>query len=402
MRVSARAFCRRHASARVADSPAYIRLPRCFALALAVCLTHCTLDSTPALPKSGANAVSDDAPPDAAGRGPTSGTPLNSADAGVKRDASRINTGQEPPESSGSDQKDAGTDGSAPELTNPPSTTLEADASTQSTEPPQPTEPTEPAQPTEPTTPDTMTPPTTTVPAECTRDALRTNANAYLQAMMAGDPRPLRLHNSVRYTENGQNQQLGAGVWRRGVQVDFSRHVLDETRCSSITQAVLSSLAGSVVFGVRLLYRDGELLEVEAHVVPETLARIDVNMIVPIGNDLFVEPVVEERRMSREQLEAYAERYFDAAVNRGEVPPSTPDCRRRQNGVPLGGGMCNIPPGNMRFEQRRYPVLDVEVGVITASVIFDEHVGFYLIKMAGDMLQSIEVVGGATSASSGW
>jgi hypothetical protein len=391
VRVSAKAFCRRrHASARVAGSTAYIRLPQCFALALAVCSTHCTLDSTPALPKSSANAVSDDAQPDAAGRGPTSGTPRNSADAGGKRDASRINTGQEPPESAGSDEKDAGTDASAQEMTDTPSTPPDAGTSTQPTEP------------TEPTTPDTMTPPMMTVPAECTRDALRTNANAYLEAMMAGDPSPLRLHASVRYTENGQNQQLGAGVWRRGVEVDFSRHVLDETRCSSITQAVLSSLTGSVVFGVRLLYRDGELLEVEAHVVPETLARIDVDMIVPIGNDRFVEPVVEERRMSREQLEAYAERYFDAAVSGGEVPPSTPDCRRRQNGVPLGNGMCNVPPGTMRFEQRRYPVLDVEAGVITASVIYDGHLGLYLIKMAGDTVQSIEIVGGATSASSGW
>jgi hypothetical protein len=173
-------------------------------------------------------------------------------------------------------------------------------------------------------------------------------------------------------------------------------------RCSSISQAVLSSLTGAVVFGVRLLYRDGELLEVEAHVVPDTLARIDVNMIIPIGNDRLVEPVVEERRMPREQLEAFAERYFDAAVNGGEVPPSAPDCRRRQNGVPLGDGMCNRPPGTMRFEQRRYPVLDVEAGIITASVIYDNHLGLYLIKMAADTVQSIEVVGGATTASSGW
>jgi hypothetical protein len=56
----------------------------------------------------------------------------------------------------------------------------------------------------------------------------------------------------------------------------------------------------------------------------------------------------------------------------------------------------------MRFQERRYPVLDVEAGIITASVIYDNHVGLYLIKMAADTVQSIEVVGGASTASSGW
>ena len=387
------------------DSAAHICLPRCFALAFAVCLTRCTLDSTPALPMPGESRVSDDAQPDSAASGQTSPPPRESTDAGVKRDASRINTGQDPQLPSGPGQKDASADAKAPETTDAPASTPDAGAVTEPTDTESTdTEPadTEPADPTDPTAPATMTPPAMTMPAECTRDALRASADAYMQAMAAGDPSTLRLHGSLRYTENGQDEQLGTGVWLRRVKVEFSRHVIDEARCSSVTQAVLSSVTGAVVFGVRLLYRDGELLEVEAHVVPDTLARIDVNMIIPIGRDRFVESVAEERRMSREQLEAYAERYFDAAANGGEVPPSAPDCRRRQNGVPLGDGMCNRPPGTMRFEQRRYPVLDAEAGIITALVSYDDHLGLYLIKMAADTVQSIEVVGGATATSSGW
>lgn len=227
-------------------------------------------------------------------------------------------------------------------------------------------------------------------------------ADAYLRAMSMGDPSSLRLHRSVRYTDNGQEQELGTGLWLRSPNVEFARHIMDELRCSSVTHAVLSSLTGDVVFGVRLLYREGQLLEVEAQSVPDTLARINVNMIIPVGDDRFVEPVAEDRRMSREQLEAFAERYFESAASGGDVPPSDPACRRLQNGLPLGDGLCTTRPGTMRFAQRRYPVADELLGIITAVVLYDGHVGMYLIKMAGDSVQTIEIVGGASTQSSGW
>jgi hypothetical protein len=326
------------------------------------------------------------AQPDSAASGRTSLSPRE-VDAGKKSDAARINTGADPQQAPNRDADDE--DAAAPQTTDQPSPAPDAGM------------PTAPTTPIEPTAPDTTAPASMNVDPECTRDALRTKAGAYLDALMAGDPSALRTHPSLRYTENGQEQQLGGGVWLRAPQVDFARHVLDEVRCSSVTQAVLGSLTGAIVFAVRLLYRDGELLEVEAHVVPDTLARIDVNAIIPVGNDRFVEPVVEERRMARAQLEAYAERYFESAVN-GDVPPSAPECRRLQNGVPLGGGLCTTAPGSMRFEQRRYPVLDETAGIASAAVLYDGYLGLYLFKMAGDEVQDIVVIGGASTPSSGW
>ena len=105
--------------------------------------------------------------------------------------------------------------------------------------------------------------------------------------------------------------------------------------------------------------------------------------------------------MSRERLEALAERYFESAVS-GDTLPAAADCRRLQNGVRLGDGLCTSPPGTMRFEQRRLPVLDQEAGIIVAAVLYDGHLGMYLIKMAGEALQDIVVIGGATNQSSGW
>lgn len=367
------------------DSFAHMRVP---VLSLALCLTHCTLDSSPTRPTSGVTAEGTDPQQDSAGDR-TSLSPLGASGSGAQRDqdAARINTGQDSQQSPSNAEEDAGATDATHDM---PSAHQDAGANSQ------------PAEPTEPAADDTTAPASMTVDPDCTRDALRTSAEAYMQALTAGDPSRLRLHPALRYTENGQEQRLGAGVWLRSPRVEFSRHIFDELRCSSITEAVLSSRTGAIVFGVRLLYRDGQLLEVEAHVVPDTLARIDVNAIIPIGNDRFVEPVPEDRRMSREELEAYADRYFESAASGGEVPPSAPDCRRRQNGVPFGDGLCNRPPGVMRFMERRYPAVDEVLGVIAASVIYDNYLGLYLIKMAGDVVQSIEVVGGAATPSSGW
>jgi hypothetical protein len=76
---------------------------------------------------------------------------------------------------------------------------------------------------------------------------------------------------------------------------------------------------------------------------------------------------------------------------------------RRQNGVPMAMmGSCTIAPGTSRFQQRRFAVVDELAGIATATVLYENHVGFYLSKMASDQIQNIEVIGGATVVDSGW
>lgn len=244
---------------------------------------------------------------------------------------------------------------------------------------------------------------TQSVDPECTRSRLREKVDAFLQAMANGDASTLRLHPSLRVTENGQVEQLSAGVWQRRGKATFARHVLDERSCSTLTQAVLSTLTGRITYGVRLRYVAGQLLEVESHTVNEGAAGYEnVDAIPPVGPDPWNNEIPSSMRMSREELIETGEQYFSAATG-GKIPPSTPECRRRQNGEPLAMmGSCSALPGTHRFQEQRFSVVDELAGIATATVLYDTYLGFYMFKMASGEIQNIEVVGGISAASSGW
>jgi len=241
------------------------------------------------------------------------------------------------------------------------------------------------------------------VPEHCTRAALREGADAYLEAMATGKMQALKLHPAVRYTENGREQALGTGLWLTRPLASFARYVVDEESCSSVTEAVLSDIQGRIVFGMRLLYVDGQLREVETHVVRNNLEYFDPDALIPEGPDPWVQPVAPAVRTSRDALVSLAERYFDVATGGAAQPPYTPDCKRRQNGKLMPNqGNCGVPPGGERFEQRRYPVVDEENGIVTACVVYRGYIGIYLFKVADNTLHNIDVVGGALATTSGW
>lgn len=242
-----------------------------------------------------------------------------------------------------------------------------------------------------------------TVSEDCTREAIRRRAESYLAALAAGDTDGLRLHPSVRYTENGREEVLGLGLWLSRPRADFARHVLDVDSCSSVTEAVLSSTRGRTIMAVRLLAMNDQLLEIESQSVPENATRTDPDAILARGPDAWVMPVAATKRMSREAMIALAEAYFDTATGTATQPAHAPDCRRRQNGIPMASmGDCGVPSGDMRFTQRRYPVVDELTGILTAPVIYNGHLGIYLFKMMDATLYNIDVIGGISAATSGW
>jgi hypothetical protein len=221
--------------------------------------------------------------------------------------------------------------------------------------------------------------------------------------MASGDVASLSKHSSLRYTENGQAQQLGLGVWIGRPKAQFVRHVLDEGRCSAAVLAVLRSNTGRIIFGVRLRYLDDQLLESEAQVVQQNFQFFNPDAIIPAGADPWVEPVPAAMRMPREALNKLLADYFDSATVPSLLPPHDDSCRRRQDGVLMAQqGSCGVPPGTHAFEEKRYPLVDETSGIATAIVIYDRYVGMYLFKVSGGAIQNIDIVGGAQSTSSGW
>ena len=370
---------------------AHMRLPRVWLAAALCCLSGCMLDSSPRFPPNGPPPVGDGL--DGGARktltpGTGSMTQASASDGGSKPPVTpMINTARNQPPVT--DDTDAGTPADKPDA----SGGVQVDAGVTR----------DPTTPGDPTAPDTTAPAMPSGDRECTRDALRSKADAYFDAMASGQMTALQLHASLRYTENGKDTALGAGLWLRRPRKDFARHVLDETNCSTLTQAVVSALTARIIVGVRLRYLDGQLLEVEAQTVPDDATLTNIDAIIPMGADRWIEPVANDARIPRDELLRLGEQYFNAASGGGAVPASAPECRRRQNGIPMAEmGSCSVAPGTMRFEQRRFAVIDEPNGILTAAVLYDNHLGFYLFKMAGGRMLNIEVVGGATVVNSGW
>jgi hypothetical protein len=256
--------------------------------------------------------------------------------------------------------------------------------------------------PSNPTLPDANT--AATNPADpCSRDELERRARAYFDAMASGDIAALELHPALRYTENGQEQQLGLGLWLNRPTVAFSRHVLDAQRCSSMTEAVLDQNLGQVIFGVRLRYVDGQLIDVEAQVVPQNPTYYNPEGIAPDGPDPWSMPVPPAMRMSEMALIQLASDYFDSIADPMRLPRSAADCVVRQNGVEVGkAGSCSVAPEGDRFEQVRFPVVDETLGVVSAIVQHRGTVGMLLFRAENGLLYNVEVIGGAYSQTTGW
>lgn len=237
----------------------------------------------------------------------------------------------------------------------------------------------------------------------CTRQALLDRAQGFLAAMASSNPLALTLHPNVRFTENGQERLVGLGLWLDGARPEFARHIVEERSCSTATEAVLRTRASRIVFGARLRYVNDQLLEIETQFVRSDgdVRYFAPDQIIPESTDPWTVPLESSDQRTAQELLTIAMRYFDSSSDASLLPQSAEGCRRRLNGALLDLG-CGVPPGNRRFDQARFPVVDETTGIITAVVAYQGAIYMYLIKQRAGKLENIEAIGGAQSQSTGW
>jgi hypothetical protein len=255
-----------------------------------------------------------------------------------------------------------------------------------------PSEPVEPA-----------TPPTNTPDSACSRDVLQKRLDAYLDAMAHGTPESLRVHSALYYTENGQGQRFGLGIWLSQPKARFTRSALDTERCGSVTHAVLDeNLGGTIIVGLRLRYLEDLLVDAEAIVARRNPQLFAPAAIIVSAPDPWLTSVPNDKRMSSRELVAVAERFFAGIVIPNASPPRASTCMLRQNGVEVGGGNCTAGSAAERFEQLRYPVVDPVTGLVGAIGLGHGFLVMLLFKIEEGTLINIDAVGGEASAQTGW
>jgi hypothetical protein len=240
----------------------------------------------------------------------------------------------------------------------------------------------------------------------CSRQLLEMRAAAYLEAMSRGDPGSLTVHPSCYFTENGQTQTLGLGLWLSRPTPTFSRHALDETSCGTVTEAVLvDSLGSTIIFGVRLRYYTDQLIDVESHVVTRQRSQLfEPDAIAVTGADPWVAEIPVDKRMPADALKSVAQSFFDGIIVPSLNPPSAPTCDLKQNGVSVGDGRpsCRVGPTAERFDQVRLPVIDVTRGLVGAEGRGRGYIVQILFKIEEGTMIDIHAVGGSASDAAGW
>jgi hypothetical protein len=236
------------------------------------------------------------------------------------------------------------------------------------------------------------------VPTDCNRACLEALVDEYLAAVVAHDPSRLPLSADVMYTENKQRVDLGEGFWRTATAVGHYRHYFaDPVMSQAGWMGTMHEGDTLLLMALRLRVQLGRITEIEtSYFRPGGGGPNDIGAMEEKGTPeaLWLEPIPPGERMSRNALIEIANAYFEGVQNddgKGFYP-FTDDCDRIENGAhttnrPTGpttpGGFnymgedCKgqLESGYLaivtEIHNRRFPLVDVERGVVFAYSFFD-------------------------------
>jgi hypothetical protein len=253
--------------------------------------------------------------------------------------------------------------------------------------------------------------PAATAQSTCDRACLRTALDQYLAAVVKHDPAAAPLAIGFRQTENAINVRPGNGVWKTVTGLGkMQRRYLDPISGQAASYGIVDEGSSSAIVTVRVRVENQKLTEAEWYLArpgdpglngPGQPGGPPVNLFNPeylTANPPPERVVPQAQRLARETLVAIVNSYFDGiASHDGSVVLAHPACQRVENGTLMsgrrGGGAgraggapapapaapaaasnactTGFATGNMQMVvARRFPVVDVEAGVVLALAVF--------------------------------
>jgi hypothetical protein len=236
--------------------------------------------------------------------------------------------------------------------------------------------------------------------APCDRACLADALDQYLNAVIQNDPGAANLAPGFRQTENAVVRREGTGTWQTMTGIgDADRRYFDPVSGQAAFFGVIEEGDGLGVATVRVRVAGGRLSEAEWLIAREGDAGLNGfnadgspsgNFFDPANlaaNPPSIAPVPRTERLSRDELIGITNSYFDGITTHdGSIIIAHPGCSRIENGFTVTGrpqqggppsdctsGLANI---NIAFvAARRYPVVDVEAGVVMAIAVFMRNPG---------------------------
>lgn len=251
-------------------------------------------------------------------------------------------------------------------------------------------------------------------PAGCTRALLKSTTDAYFAAMAAHDASTLPLAADVKFTENGEESELGAeGLWPMAGEVKHTHSALDTEECQAVTQAVVPEGSMDIPLGLRIKMVAGEITEIETIAVRPGDYKVsgqnfdsNTDAMISVAEDVGWEMVVPEaQRATREELIGWMNKYY--RLFPAGVCNVTDDCRRLENGggnfdCDLGASCAAGEPGpDDEALSPRLILADVETGIGVGFTMFQENTDMHMFKMYDGQVHGVQAILGAADGS-GW
>jgi hypothetical protein len=228
--------------------------------------------------------------------------------------------------------------------------------------------------------------------SDCDHACLSQIAKDYMSALAGRDASRLKVQPGARFTENDVELPFGKeGLWATATGVAPAGMIAADTQTGQVAWiGTAEENSKPVYFALRLAVRGHAITEAETVVVRNTGLPLPFGDASKVVHDAsFNEVLPPEQRRSRERLRAVADGYFNTVeLNDGNVfTPFDLECGRLENGIlttaATSGSAGAISPGceaqfklgmyriNKRIRERRYPLIDVERGVVVATGFFD-------------------------------
>jgi hypothetical protein len=237
--------------------------------------------------------------------------------------------------------------------------------------------------------------PSAVIQITCDYACLTGHARNYMEGLAKRDASQVPFSADAIFSENNVTMPIGNdGLWGTASAVDFPGLELADIQTGNAAWFGLVEENGNpAYFALRIKVEGGEITEAE------TVVNRLPDMPKPFGDvtvfehdATFDDIIPESERRPRERLVAVADGYFSTVeLNDGQVfTEFHDDCSRLENGVLTtggtgagGGNAATIAAGceaqfklgiyriNKRIRDRRYPLIDVEKGVVVGSGFFD-------------------------------
>ncbi len=231
----------------------------------------------------------------------------------------------------------------------------------------------------------------------CDRACLTGLVDQYLAALIAHDASRLPLRHDVRFTENGQTLRLDDGLWGTAeAQGPYKLYIADPEAGEVGYFGTIRESGRLALLALRLKVVGRQISEIETLVArasgPSRFGDLQ-------DQPLFHEQLASRDRLSREEMVATANSYFEGLEQAtGKITPFDPHCTRIENGAvtannpdaknAMGRMTCGqqFDTGFSRFitevRGRRFPVVDQDYGLVLAFGSFDHSGRIKTVKLA--------------------